>query len=127
MLCRDLCNRSAELDESVHLLAEAIQSPRMLKHQLQVFEYFNVLFAGGTVRRKQFLVNVPSQRLCLSLHILDGRVAWASYRDIAIALFGPDRVNEDWNGPGDHFKNRIRRAAQRGSFLMQGGYLALLK
>ena len=119
--------QGAELTKPVHLLTEVILSPNRLKHQLRAFERFNVLFAGGTLRQKQLLPGLPSQRLGISLRVLDGRLAGASYREIAIALFGPDRVNKDWNGPGDHIKNRIRRAAQRGAVLMQGGYRALLK
>lgn len=119
--------QGADLAEPVHLLTEAIQSLDTMKHQLQLLEGLNFLFAGGTLRRKQFASDPPSQRLRTSLCVLDGRLAGASYRDIAVALFGRDRVNEDWNASGDHLKNRIRRAAQRGIFLMQGGYRALLK
>lgn len=119
--------QGAELTEPVHLLTEAIQSPKVLKYQLHVVERFNVLIGGGTLRQTQLAPNLRSQRLGISLRVLDGRLAGASYRDIAVALFGHDRVNEDWNASGDHLKNRIRRAAQRGNFLMQGGYKALLK
>jgi hypothetical protein len=119
--------QGAELTEPVHLLSEAIQSPNILKHQLHVVERFNVLIEVGTLRRTQFSPNLRSQRLCTAVRVLDGRLAGASYRDIAVALFGPDRVSEDWNAAGDHLKNRIRRAAQRGAALMQGGYRALLK
>jgi hypothetical protein len=119
--------QGADLAEPVHLLTEVIQSASILKHQLQMVECFNVLIQGGTLRRTSFSPNLRSQRLCTALRVLDGRLAGASYRDIAVALFGPDRVKDDWNAGGDHLKNRIRRAAQRGKFLMQGGYRALLK
>jgi hypothetical protein len=119
--------QGAELAEPVHLLSEAIQSPGILKCQLQVVERFNAFIAGGTLMRKQLLYGFPLQRLCFSLRVLDGRVAGASYREIAITLFGRDRISEDWNATGHHLKNRIRRAAQRGNFLMQGGYRKLLK
>ncbi|MBZ0262465.1 MAG: DUF2285 domain-containing protein [Hyphomicrobiales bacterium] len=119
--------QGAELTRPVHLLSETIQSPNILKHQLQMVERFNALIEGGTPRRTSFSPNLRSQRLCTTLRVLDGRQAGASYRDIAVALFGPDRVNDDWNAGGDHLKNRIRRAAQRGNFLMQGGYRELLK
>jgi hypothetical protein len=119
--------QGADLAEPVHLLMEAIQSPNLLKHQLHIVESFNFLIADGTLGRKQFAPIPRSQQLRTALRVLDGRLAGASYRNIAIALFGRDRVNEDWNAGGDHLKNRIRRAAQRGIFLMQGGYRALLK
>ncbi len=119
--------QGAELVEPVHLLSEAIQSASILKHQLQVVERFNVLIQGGTLRRTSCSPNLRSQRLCTTLRVLDGRQAGASYREIAVALFSCDRVDADWNAPGDHLKNRIRRAAQSGNFLMQGGYRALLR
>lgn len=119
--------QGADLAEPVHLMMEAIQSPNIRKHQLHVVECFNVLFAGGTLTRKWLAPNHRSQRLPTALRVLDGRLVGASYRDIAVTLFGFDRVNEDWNAAGDHLKNRIRRAAQRGAALMLGGYRALLK
>jgi hypothetical protein len=119
--------QGADPAKPVHLLTEALRAHRMLKHQLHVLECFNVLLASGTLRRRKISARPQSQRLCFSLRVLDGRLAGASYREIAIALFGPDRVNKDWNGPGDHIKNRIRRAAQRGAILVQGGYRAFLK
>jgi hypothetical protein len=122
-----VCARGADLTKPVHLLTEAIQSPNTLKHQLHLLECFNRVISGRTMGRKQFSTDPPSQRLCTALRVLDGRLAGMSYRDIAVTLFGRDRVNEDWNAPGDHLKNRIRRAAQRGAALLQGGYRALLK
>ncbi|MCC7483309.1 MAG: DUF2285 domain-containing protein [Hyphomicrobiales bacterium] len=119
--------QGADPANPVHLLTEALQSPTMLQHQLHVLECFNVLYSSEISKRRLSSARAPSQRLCISLRVLDGRLAGASYREIAVALFGPDRVNKDWNGPGDHIKNRIRRAAQRGAVLMQGGYRALLK
>jgi hypothetical protein len=119
--------QGAELTEPVHLLTEALQSPKVRKYQLQVIERFNALIEGGNFRRTRNSPNSRSQRLCTALRVLDGRLAGASYRDIAVALFGNNRVNEDWNAPGDHLKNRIRRAAHRGAALIQGGYRALLK
>jgi len=118
--------RGADLAEPVHLLAEAVLFPDILKHQLRALECFNFLIAGGTLGRKQFIPDPRSQRLCTALRVLDGRLAGASYRNIAVALFGPDRVNDDWNAPGDHLKNRIRRAARLGTSFMEGGYRTLL-
>lgn len=119
--------QGADPAKPVHLLTEALLSPSLLKHQLHMLEYFNVLYSSGISRRRQNSARAPSQRLYISLRVLDGRLAGASYREIAVALFGPDRVDKDWNAPGEHLKNRIRRAAQSGAILMQGGYRALLK
>ncbi|MGT2466519.1 DNA -binding domain-containing protein [Mesorhizobium atlanticum] len=45
---------------------------------------------------------------------------------IATALFGHARVQADWNDPGDHLRDRIRRAVRRGQQLMNGEYRRLL-
>ena len=59
--------------------------------------------------------------------MLDGSLAGASHRNIAIALFGPERVEADWNDPGENLRDRVRRAVKRGRDLMNGGYLKFLR
>jgi len=122
-----VCARGVDLADPVHLLTEVVLSADMLKQQLRSLECFNVLLAGGILRQKQLTSDLQSQKLRTAVRTLDGRLAGASYRDIAVALFGRDRVKDDWNTSGDHLKNRIRRAAQRGTFLMERGYRVLLK
>jgi hypothetical protein len=57
---------------------------------------------------------------------LDGHLAKRSYRDIAIVLFGRDRVGTHWTGDTQWMKSTIRRAVKRGVDLMEGGYRELL-
>ncbi|WP_258599038.1 DUF2285 domain-containing protein [Mesorhizobium sp. AR07] len=59
------------------------------------------------------------------LQALDGSLAGAS-QEIAIALFGRRRVEEDWSHPGSHLRDQVRRAVQRGRYLMGGGYRQFL-
>jgi hypothetical protein len=54
------------------------------------------------------------------------RLAGVPDRQIATALFGGARVEADWNHPGQHLRDRVRRAVGRGRALMNGGYLKLL-
>jgi hypothetical protein len=64
-------------------------------------------------------------RLVLALRALDGRLAKASYRDIAEALFGAARVPE--RGWKTHdLRDRTVRLARLGFAMMQGGYRRLL-
>ncbi|WP_425374799.1 DUF2285 domain-containing protein [Mesorhizobium tamadayense] len=56
------------------------------------------------------------------LQALDGSLAGASHQEIAIALFGRRRVEEGWSHPGNHIRDQVRRAIQRGRYLMGGGY-----
>ncbi|ESY91657.1 DUF2285 domain-containing protein [Mesorhizobium sp. LNHC209A00] len=62
----------------------------------------------------------------LLLQALDGSLAGASHREIAEALIGKLRVQDDWKDPRDHLRDRIRRAIRRGHALMNGGYRAFV-
>jgi len=125
--CVQMHVRGADVTEPVHLLMDIIPRHGVLKFQLRALESFNNLITGQTSRQKHIAAEPSSQRLCAALRVLDARLAGASYRDIAVALFGLGRVKEDWNAPDEHLKNRIRRAAKRGMFLVEGGYRTLLR
>ncbi len=57
---------------------------------------------------------------------LDGRLAGRSYRDIAEALYGPDRIGPYWTEDSRGYKSKVIRAAKCGLALMNGGYRDLL-
>ena len=64
-------------------------------------------------------------RLILALRALDGRLEEASYREIAEALFGVDRIPE--RGWKTHdLRDRTVRLVRYGLTTMQGGYRQLL-
>jgi len=60
-----------------------------------------------------------------ALQAFDARAAGAPHRDIAIALFGSERVSRDWHSDSD-VRALTRRSLQRASRLVQGGYRALI-
>jgi hypothetical protein len=64
-------------------------------------------------------------RLVSSLCALDGRAEGASYRDIAEALFGRDRVDRE-NWKTSSVRDRTIRLVRSGLVLMRGGYRRLL-
>jgi hypothetical protein len=65
-------------------------------------------------------------RLVLALRALDGRLAEASYREIAGALFGGTRLPE--RGWKTHdLRDRTARLVRLGAAMMQGGYRRLLR
>jgi len=66
------------------------------------------------------------ERLHHALIALDESLAGKSYREIAITIFGEKRVAEEWYGPSQFLKDRIRRLVARGTELMKGGYRDLL-
>ena len=72
---------------------------------------------------------LPAQRrdrLIQSLRALDARQDGATYRAIAAALFGEDRVpTRSWKT--HDLRNRTIRIVQNGQELMRGGYFDLLR
>jgi hypothetical protein len=66
------------------------------------------------------------ERLRHALIALDASLAGKTYRQIAISLFGEQRVAEDWRGVSRFLKDRTRRLVAKGHELMNGGYRDLL-
>jgi hypothetical protein len=64
--------------------------------------------------------------LCKSYQAPDGWFGVASYRDIALALFGEARVGADWSDPRKYLFDQVRRAVRRGRALMESGYRRFL-
>jgi hypothetical protein len=120
-----LCLSGGSFSKSVHLLADAIIRPDRLYAGLKVIEEFNHLLSeNGKVAR--YSLGNDDHRLRNMLRALDGRRSGASYRDIAVVLFGASRVGRDWNN-SDHLKNHIRRLVKRGEALVGGGYKRFLQ
>lgn len=66
------------------------------------------------------------ERLALALRALDGRLAGATYREIAEVFFGPKRIPE--RGWKTHdLRTRTVRLVQAGFALMRDGYRELLR
>jgi hypothetical protein len=66
------------------------------------------------------------RRLAMALRALDGRLAGATYREIAEVLFSPKRIPERAWKTHD-LRNQTIRLVQNGLALMRGGYRALLR
>ena len=62
-----------------------------------------------------------------SLIALDGWINGVSYREIALAIHGPDFVRENWSQGQRALKDRMVRLVRRGRYLMDGGYRDLLR
>ena len=68
-----------------------------------------------------------SHRLCDYLVALDGWQAGKRRRDIAVDLFGADRVEAEWSDPNRNLVENVRYRIRRGLELSKGGYRKLLK
>jgi hypothetical protein len=58
---------------------------------------------------------------------LDGDLAGASYREIAVKIYGERIVAQSWSSTSRYLKDRIRRLVINGHKLMNGRYLNLLR
>jgi len=116
----------SSLLEPVNLRTEALFEGRHLRARLQALEGLNALVNGQRLPDQLFPVDPRSRRLRHVLQALDGFLAGATYREIAVALFGEARVLADWSDARRHLFDHVRRAVQRGSYLMKGGYRSLL-
>jgi len=121
-----ICLTGGSLMKTVHLLADALIGPERLPADLRTIADFNHLIQGR-IELLRPPAGPQGRRLRQILRALDGRRAGASYRDIAIVLFGAQRVGRDWNRDGDHLKNHVRRLVKRGEALVDGGYKRLLR
>lgn len=65
-------------------------------------------------------------RWLLALRVGDALRAGASHRDIAIELYGADRVGRGWHGSAESLRLRVRRLARDARSMASGGYRALL-
>lgn len=71
------------------------------------------------------LTPVRRDRLILALRGLDGRLAGATHREIATALFGADRIpDRDWIS--HELRDQTARLVRLGFAMMRGGYRRLL-
>jgi hypothetical protein len=116
----------ADLGKPVHLLSETILPEDVMRHHLRGLQCFQHLQTTGHLLPDHCAIEPRMPRLRIVLQALDGSLAGASHREIAAAIFGAKRIDADWDDPGRHLQDHVRRAIRRGRELMEGGYLRLL-
>jgi hypothetical protein len=73
-----------------------------------------------------FRPDAKSTRLGEVLTALDLWLRQTPMRDIAVALYGEQIINDDWAPEGGYLIDRVRRSIRRGRFMMEKGYRQLL-
>jgi hypothetical protein len=121
-----LCVVGSDLREPIHLLADAIPHGAHFAARMLGLRRLGDLQSTHRLRPGLYPPHPRSRRLSLVLSASDLRRQGASSREIAFALFGSAKVEQDWNDPGDHLRDQVRRAVQRGRALANGGYKRLL-
>ena len=109
------------------LLTPAVICPRLVSTRLRLLSCFNDYLRAGKLLSKYFPLEPRQRRLRVVLQALDGSLCPACHRDIAIALYGAERVRSTWTDPRAHLRDTVRRAVRSGNALMNGGYLRLLR
>ena len=122
-----LALRGGSILGRVRLFADVIVPPELLERRLLLLRRLSDLVAIGDLRDALYTSDPRSRRWRFVLQALDGSLARAPQHEIAQALFEPLRVEANWRDPRDHLRDQVRRAVRRGRWLMQGGYLNLLK
>lgn len=72
------------------------------------------------------LPNQRRQRFILTIRALDAWLQGNSYREIAVGIFGKERIS-DRSWKAHDLRSRIIRLVESGRALMRGGYRALLR
>lgn len=67
------------------------------------------------------------ERWILALRVFDALRSGASQREIAITLYGADRVGRGWPGDADSLRSRVRRLVRDARALATGGYRTLMR
>jgi len=67
------------------------------------------------------------ERLIDMLRVHDALGAGASQREIGEALFGTERVHEDWSDGSDSLRSRVRRLVREARDMARGGYRQLMR
>ena len=117
--------KSGSVFSSGRLLPDVLASTAPVAVRTQTVRQLTDLAACRDLRASLYRPHAQGRRLIEVLQALDGERAGASRRDIAVALFGEERVRRGWRGA--NMRNRVRNAVRRGVALMNGGYVQFLK
>jgi hypothetical protein len=113
------------LDKAV-LLTPVVTDGRRADRQREAMRRLDDLVRTGTLRPSLYRQETRVRRLKRVLHALDASLAQQSHREIAISMFGAERVLREWSDPRESLRDHVRRAVRSGRDFMEGGYRQLL-
>jgi len=128
----------AERGRQLHLAVEAhpaggtdLMTPALAPMQATIkrtlaLRRLSDLAEHGELRAHLYPAETRAPRFARILQALDGALAGARHRDIAVSLFGELRVTQDWASPDNHLRDHVRRAVGQGRMMMADGFVRLL-
>jgi hypothetical protein len=108
------------------LLQFSLQGLRGAEAKLLTLNRFLFLCRHRRFPRSLFPPDRQVERGIMLLRVSDALSADASYREIAVMLFGKERVASEWNGPSDSLRSQVRRLIADAREMASGGYNSLL-
>jgi hypothetical protein len=117
---------SGSMLDGAAYLQTPIKSDAYLGDQITGLQQLYTLCTRGRLLQKPFVKPQRRVQIITALRVHDARVAGASQREIAIALFGAERVSAEWNGASDAMRSHVRRSITLAKHMAAGGYQTLL-
>lgn len=113
--------------EGAHLVTAALDDPATIMARTASLRRLNDLLFCKTMRSSLYPPEGRAPRLINVLTALDGWLAKDTQRDIAVSMFGAERVQREWQDPRQNLRDQVRRAINYGQSLMRGGYRQFLR
>jgi len=113
--------------KKAQLFARVVPMPKQSAARVLALRRFANLVTSCALQASLYPPDRRAQRLSQIVQALDGWRAGVAYREIAVAIHGERRVEEQWNNPGEHLRDQVRRAVSYGRKLVSGGYRQFLR
>jgi hypothetical protein len=121
-----LCVHGESLLNPVTLVFDTAISPSRILCRGGMLACLQDYRAGQGLPQNHFPSDPHARRLTFVLKALDGWLAGLPQREIALALYGDERVERDWRDPKENLRDQVRHAIARGRALVDRGYCAFL-
>ncbi|NIK87577.1 hypothetical protein FHS83_000895 [Rhizomicrobium palustre] len=121
-----LCIRGQSLLHPVTLVFDTAAAPSLFSRQNQSLACFQAYRAGQGFLERHFPADPHAKRLTFVLKALDGWLFGLPQREIALTLYGRERVERDWRDPRENLRDQVRHAIARGRALVERGHCAFL-
>lgn len=117
----------SSITQPVTLFVDTAIPDGQAESKLRLLRCLRALRETGGLPAEFFPPHPYAKRAAAVLTALDGYLAGIHQREIAIAMFGEERVDREWSSPRQHLRDAVRHAIVRGIDLMEGGYRNFLR
>jgi hypothetical protein len=112
---------------AVTLQTRVLTSPCCLALHWRGLRQFADLMRYRAMRPKLYPAQTRAKRLLQMLQLLDIAETETSQRNMAVAMFGEDKVRREWGHGADHMRDWVRYSLRAARALSEKGYIKLLR